>query len=98
MKQASILSALFFSVVILLVCSQSVLASEPVAAIAAVTAEHVEAVESVSLSSIVDIQKYNRSIHIMAMLLVGFGFLMVFVKKYAKQKQLILSKNRKKSI
>ena len=37
-----------------------------------------------SYSSIVDVQKYNRSIHIMAMLLVGFGFLMVFVKKYGR--------------
>ena len=30
------------------------------------------------LASVVDVQKYNRSIHIMAMLVVGFGFLMVF--------------------
>ncbi len=37
-----------------------------------------------SLESVVDVQKYNRSIHIMAMLLVGFGFLMVFVKKYGR--------------
>lgn len=29
-----------------------------------------------------DIQQYNFSINILAMLLVGFGFLMVFVKKY----------------
>jgi len=28
------------------------------------------------------IEQYNFSIHIMAMLLVGFGFLMVFVKNY----------------
>ena len=35
-----------------------------------------------TLEAVVDIQKYNRSIHIMAMLLVGFGFLMVFVRKY----------------
>jgi len=28
--------------------------------------------------------KYSRAIHIMAMLLVGFGFLMVFVKKYGR--------------
>ena len=28
------------------------------------------------------VEQYNFSIHIMAMLLVGFGFLMVFVKKY----------------
>lgn len=36
------------------------------------------------LSSIVEALKYFRSIHIMAMLLVGFGFLMVFVKKYGR--------------
>jgi ammonium transporter Rh len=37
-----------------------------------------------SLDSVVEVQKYNRAIHIMAMLLVGFGFLMVFVKKYGR--------------
>jgi ammonium transporter Rh len=37
-----------------------------------------------SVSSILDVQKYDRAIHIMAMLLVGFGFLMVFVKKYGR--------------
>jgi ammonium transporter Rh len=36
------------------------------------------------LTHIVDVQKYNRAIHIMAMLLAGFGFLMVFVKKYGR--------------
>ncbi|MCQ4575466.1 MAG: ammonium transporter [Candidatus Brocadiales bacterium] len=35
-----------------------------------------------SLESVVNVQKYNRSIHVMAMLLVGFGFLMVFVRRY----------------
>jgi ammonium transporter Rh len=39
---------------------------------------------SSELSSILDVQMYSRSIHIMAMLLVGFGFLMVFVKKYGR--------------
>lgn len=39
---------------------------------------------SEDLSSIVEILKYFRSIHIMAMLLVGFGFLMVFVKHYGR--------------
>ena len=29
-------------------------------------------------------QRYNRAIHIMAMLLIGFGFLMVFVRKYGR--------------
>ena len=37
-----------------------------------------------TLASLSDVQKYERSIHIMAMLLVGFGFLMVFVKKYGR--------------
>lgn len=30
------------------------------------------------------VQKYERAIHVMAMLLVGFGFLMVFVKQYGR--------------
>jgi ammonium transporter Rh len=29
-----------------------------------------------------EVQQYNFAIHILAMLLVGFGFLMVFVKRY----------------
>ncbi|MBI9021221.1 MAG: ammonium transporter [Verrucomicrobia bacterium] len=36
------------------------------------------------LISIIDVLKYFRAIHIMAMLLLGFGFLMVFVKKYGR--------------
>ena len=43
-----------------------------------------EPVACSEMSSIVDVQKYFRSIHIMAMLLMGFGFLMVFVKKYGR--------------
>lgn len=39
---------------------------------------------SVALEDVVNVQKYNRSIHVMAMLMVGFGFLMVFVKKYGR--------------
>ncbi|MCX6273362.1 MAG: hypothetical protein NTU44_19505 [Bacteroidetes bacterium] len=34
--------------------------------------------------SVIDDQHYNRAIHIMAMLLIGFGFLMVFVRKYGR--------------
>lgn len=34
--------------------------------------------------SVSDDQRYNRAIHIMVMLLVGFGFLMVFVRKYGR--------------
>jgi ammonium transporter Rh len=36
------------------------------------------------ISSILEVQQYSRAIHIMAMLLLGFGFLMVFVKKYGR--------------
>ena len=36
------------------------------------------------LSSVLQVQQYGRAIHIMAMLLIGFGFLMVFVRKYGR--------------
>ena len=36
------------------------------------------------ISSVLEIQQYERAIHIMVMLLAGFGFLMVFVKKYGR--------------
>jgi ammonium transporter Rh len=39
---------------------------------------------SAQIHSILEVQQYNRAIHIMAMLLIGFGFLMVFVKKYGR--------------
>lgn len=38
--------------------------------------------QGVTVGNVLQVQKYNFSIHILAMLLVGFGFLMVFVKKY----------------
>lgn len=37
-----------------------------------------------NLTSFLEIEQYNRAIHIMAMLLIGFGFLMVFIKKYGR--------------
>jgi ammonium transporter Rh len=40
--------------------------------------------ESSTVSSILQVQQYDRAIHIMAMLLIGFGFLMVFVRKYGR--------------
>jgi ammonium transporter Rh len=43
-----------------------------------------QGVEQNTISSILEVQQYNRAIHIMAMLLIGFGFLMVFVKKYGR--------------
>jgi ammonium transporter Rh len=36
------------------------------------------------VNHILEIQQYERAIHIMAMLLIGFGFLMVFVRKYGR--------------
>jgi ammonium transporter Rh len=36
------------------------------------------------MEALIEVQKYERAIHIMAMLLVGFGFLMVFVKQYGR--------------
>jgi ammonium transporter Rh len=43
-----------------------------------------ESVTSGLAPAVTDDQHYNRAIHIMAMLLVGFGFLMVFVRKYGR--------------
>jgi ammonium transporter Rh len=40
--------------------------------------------EGGDISSILQVQQYDRAIHIMAMLLIGFGFLMVFVRKYGR--------------
>ncbi len=37
---------------------------------------------NVTIEDILAVQKHNRAMHIMAMLMVGFGFLMVFVKRY----------------
>jgi len=59
---------LLFTVLILAVCGTVSAAENP----------------GITLASLSDVQKYERAIHIMAMLLVGFGFLMVFVKKYGR--------------
>jgi ammonium transporter Rh len=40
------------------------------------------AAPGVSAAALRDVQQYNFAIHILAMLLVGFGFLMVFVQRY----------------
>ncbi len=37
-----------------------------------------------TIDAIINVQKYDRAIHVMVMLLAGFGFLMVFVKKYGR--------------
>jgi ammonium transporter Rh len=41
-------------------------------------------VHKTDISALFEVQQYNRAIHIMAMLLLGFGFLMVFIKKYGR--------------
>ncbi len=58
------------SIMILLLCSSVSLFAQQV--------------ETSGLYGVLQIQQYDRAIHIMAMLLLGFGFLMVFVKKYGR--------------
>jgi ammonium transporter Rh len=84
MRRSSSAAVLFVSTVILLICSHGLFASEPGQSASFVAAPTVDKAVQAELTSLVDVQKYNRSIHIMAMLLVGFGFLMVFVKKYGR--------------
>ncbi|HLO90615.1 MAG: ammonium transporter [Chloroflexota bacterium] len=52
--------------------------------ITSLSAQVTEVVKANTLSSVLEVQQYERAIHIMAMLLIGFGFLMVFVKKYGR--------------
>jgi ammonium transporter Rh len=54
--------------------------AEEASAAAADTGEGAHA--TATLRAVTEVQKYERSIHVMAMLLVGFGFLMVFVRGY----------------
>ncbi len=49
-----------------------------------VLSANAEGIDNSQISSILEVQMYNRAIHVMAMLLIGFGFLMVFVKKYGR--------------
>ncbi len=55
-----------------------------VAAFIVVNMSGMEVALADGLKEVIEVQKYARAIHIMAMLLVGFGFLMVFVKKYGR--------------
>ena len=84
MRHSSSAAALFVLTAIILFCSQGLFASETGQSASLVAAPTVEKTVQAELASLVDVQKYSRSIHIMAMLLVGFGFLMVFVKKYGR--------------
>ena len=75
-----ILKMLTVAAILVLAGSQTVQAEQP----AAVTIEAGNSLQSQAslLNDVVDVQRYNRGIHVMVMLLGGFGFLMVFVKKY----------------
>ncbi|MFZ4399575.1 MAG: hypothetical protein ACOYO1_06050 [Bacteroidales bacterium] len=69
MKNNKIISGIV-SVCLLLLCSStSIFAQETIVN---------------NFTSILEVQQYDRAIHIMAMLLIGFGFLMVFIKKYGR--------------
>jgi ammonium transporter Rh len=80
----SLSAAVLFVSIVLLICSQWIFAAEAEQSASFTIPPSAEKMVNAELASLVDVQKYNRSIHIMAMLLVGFGFLMVFVKKYGR--------------
>jgi ammonium transporter Rh len=65
------------------ICLKNVLVLVALLFVASVTVCAAET-SGTTLAALSDVQKYERAIHIMAMLLVGFGFLMVFVKKYGR--------------
>jgi ammonium transporter Rh len=68
----------------LLLCTQTLRASETPGGVTSMTSQTSEQAVAGQMATLVEVQKYNRSIHIMAMLMVGFGFLMVFIKKYGR--------------
>lgn len=82
MKKGTVGVCAILGIVVTLLCTRTLWALDTVPSHAGVRAA--EPATLGQLSSLQDVQKYNRSIHIMAMLLVGFGFLMVFVKKYGR--------------
>lgn len=84
MKKTFSSAVLLIVIITISFCSQGLFGSETGPSISnpAVSADTVKT--TADLNAVWDVQKYSRSIHIMAMLLVGFGFLMVFVKKYGR--------------
>lgn len=79
-----VLAICLCALAIIQLCPGKLLASEAEQKITPAADQLSSQGQSSELSSILDVQMYSRSIHIMAMLLVGFGFLMVFVKKYGR--------------
>jgi len=84
MRHSPSAAILFVLTVVILFCSQGLFASETGQSASFTTPPSAEKTVQAELASLVEVQKYSRSIHIMAMLLVGFGFLMVFIKKYGR--------------
>ncbi len=82
MKKGTVGLCAILGIAVVLMSTQTLWAWDTAAGTAGVQAAAPATVGQ--LSSLQDVQKYHRSIHIMAMLLVGFGFLMVFVKKYGR--------------
>ncbi|MEI6695266.1 MAG: ammonium transporter [Bacteroidota bacterium] len=69
MKNFSMISRIFLTGILFLSCSFKLFAQQT---------------EINNYTSVLQVQQYERAIHIMAMLLIGFGFLMVFIKKYGR--------------
>ena len=82
MKKGTVGLCAILGIAVVLMSTQTLWASDTAPGTAGVQAA--APATAGQLSSLQDVQKYHRSIHIMAMLLVGFGFLMVFVKKYGR--------------
>ncbi len=82
MKKGTVGVCAILGIAVMLMCTRTLWAVDTAQGTASIRAA--EPATTGQLSSLLDVQKYNRSIHIMAMLLVGFGFLMVFVKKYGR--------------
>ena len=62
-------------------CGQARADQVPVTTGATVTGQ-APAASAHAMDAVVAVQEYNRAIHVMVMLLLGFGFLMVFVRGY----------------
>jgi ammonium transporter Rh len=69
MKKFTIISRIVLISILFLCCSFKLFAQQT---------------EVNNYTSVLQVQQYERAIHIMAMLLIGFGFLMVFIKKYGR--------------
>jgi ammonium transporter Rh len=84
MKNTFSSAVLLIVIITISFCSQGLIASETGPSVPSLAVGTDVEKTAADLNTVWDIQKYSRSIHIMAMLLVGFGFLMVFVKKYGR--------------